>query len=165
MTPHDLHVSTRVLPDGHKFPFRVAPSASLLEVLQTGAERAGVPLLPSAEAPLDQLRNIGKHHEPGPPISDLDQAVGPFLSQPEATSDFGITLVRAIRVNTQWRIAPESSMSPRQILGLFGLDPQEYSLYRTSSPELLPVDTAIALSRGDAFEAQRDGKYGQGGSA
>ncbi len=160
MKPHELHLSVRILPDGHQHLLKLPSTATLLDVIQEGARQAGTSLLPTAEQPLDRLHNIGKHHEVGPPIEDLDQSAADFLSQPGHTDDFGIELVLAIRLNTQWQIATQPSMSPREILRLFGLDFQEYTLYRPMSGEPLPLDAPISLSRGDGFEAQRDGKYG-----
>jgi len=160
MKDHEVNVSVRVIPDNRPFPFHVPAVDSLLDVMQTGAQRADVTLLPNADAPLDLLHNIGKHQEPGPAITDLGQAVGDYVDADGHTNDFGIELVRAIRVNTRWAIAPKDMTSPHEILDLFQLNYQEYSLYRGNSADLLPLDTPIAISRGDAFEAQRDGKYG-----
>ena len=160
MKPHELHLSVCVLPDGHKHSLKLPGTATLLDVMQEGASRAGESLLPTPEQPLDRLHNIGKHHEVGPAIEDLGQPAAEYVSEPGHTDDFGIELVLAIRLNTQWQIAPQPSMSPREILQLFGLDFQEYTLYRSLSADPLPLDTSISLARGDAFEAQRDGKYG-----
>ena len=160
MTSHELNVSVRVLPDGHKHAFRVSGAATLLEVMHEGARRADVTLLPAPARPLDRLHDIGQHHQIGPAIKDLDQPASDYVKQPGHSNDFGIELVLAIRLNTQWEIAPQPAMSPREILALFGLHYEEYTLYRPMCTEPLPLDTAIVLHRGDAFEAQRDGKYG-----
>lgn len=155
-----LAVTTRIL--GTTEPprrFRIPRSVPLLTVMQTGARRAGVALLPDATNPHDRLYNVRGQHV-GEAISDLDESLQHFLRRPGTTRDFGIELVLAIRVNALWAIATSASMNPRQILALFGLDPTDYSLYRGTSVDPLPPDTAISLRRGDTFEAQRDGKYG-----
>lgn len=155
-----LAVTTRILgttEPSHRF--RIPRLAPMLMVMQTGAHRAGVALLPDATNPLDRLHNVRGQHV-GEAISDLDESLQHFLRRPGTTRDFGIELVLAIRVNALWAVATAASMNPRQILALFGLDPTDYSLYRGTSVDPLPPDTAIALRRGDAFEAQRDGKYG-----
>jgi hypothetical protein len=162
MSHSDVNVSTLVLSDSHhKETFKIAREASLLEVMQEGARRASTTLLPTNDGPLDLLHNLRKHDEVGPPIDPLSQSVGTFLEIQGNTNDFGIELVRVIKVNNRSRVAPEASMTPRQILDLFQLKIEEYSLYRENSTDLLPVDTAIALKRGDVFEAQKDGKYGR----
>lgn len=160
--PSTIHVSVRILGDDHRrFPFRIDPDASLLELMEQGASEANVNLIANPnEPPLDNLRNMRQHQQIGPPISNLDESVQAFLAHEGNTNDFAIELVLAIRVNTRWAITTSAAMTPRQILALFGLDFQEYSLYPANSPALLPLDTPISLSRGDAFEAQRDGKYG-----
>jgi hypothetical protein len=56
-------------------------------------------------------------------------------------------------------------MSPREILALpaINLPYQDYSLYRPGSAQELPLDDHIPITRGDHFEAVRDGKYGAAG--
>ncbi len=160
---HRVQVTTKLLQgDPHEARFKVPEDAPLLEVLQQGAEHAHVELLPNSEEPLDRLHNFQKHHQVGPAIDDLEQTVHDFLKEHETTRDFGIELVLAFRVNARWAVAPESSMTPRQILSLpaINLDFQAYSLYLPKSADLLPLDTPITITRGLALEAQRDGKYG-----
>ena len=57
-------------------------------------------------------------------------------------------------------VLPAPKMTPRELLTSFGFDPAQFSLYRADSTELLPPDTPISLKRGDMFEAQKDGRYG-----
>ena len=53
-------------------------------------------------------------------------------------------------------------MTPKAILALAGLSWEQYSLYYPDdSKEPLPPDAPVKLHRGQRFEAQRDGKYGQ----
>ncbi len=162
MKENDIHVSTRVIHanDEEEQKFKLPYSAPLLEVLQEGARLAQVTLLPNPEDPLDQLHVMFSHNEVGPPITDLQQQLGDFLKDKHEKNHFGIELVLAFRVNTRWVVAPQPELSPRQILGLLGINYQDYTLYREGSATPLPLDTVIAIERGMVFEAQRDGKYG-----
>src|SRR5262245_43860024 len=162
---HEVQVSTRVLPAGAEAKFKLPENAALREVLEEGARRAGVALLPPPPLkPLDRLHNLLKHDQVGPAIDDLDQPLGPYLKRKDTTNDFGIELVLAFRVNTRWAVAPRPQMTPKEILALPGinLDYQQYTLYRPGSSDRRPLDAPIHLKRGEALEAQRDGKYGGG---
>jgi hypothetical protein len=162
--PHEEHVTTRVLPDGETAHLKLPTMASLLALLQEGADHAGVSLLPNRDHPLDHLHNIEKHDHTGPVIDNLDQALGDFLKTPESTRNFGIELVLAFCVNTRWAVAPKTQMTPREILALpkINLDPTQYTLYREKSTDPLPLDQPIAITRGLRLEAQKDGRYGEG---
>ena len=162
---HEVQVSTRVLPAGAETKFKLPENAALREVLEEGARHAGVALLPpSPLKPLDRLHNLLKHDQVGPAIDDLDQPLGPYLKRKDTTHHFGIELVLAFRVNTRWAVATKPEMTPREILALpaINLDYQQYTLYLPGSNDSLPLDTPIHLKRGEALEAQRDGKYGEG---
>jgi hypothetical protein len=142
--------------------FHVERDATLLEVLEEGAGKLGVELLPpKPETPLDHLRGIYEHHTVGEPL-DLSLTVAEFLDQPPTTHHFAVELVRAFRVNTRWRVAPTTEMTPVAILSLFDLSPTEYSLYHPHEKEPLPPNAPVHVRRGECFEAQRDGKYGRG---
>lgn len=157
-------VEIRLLPDGAAARIHVHLSDSLLSMMRQGAADLQVGLLPpGADArPLDLLR----WHQPdgsySPPIEDLDQALWTFLRAHRGPRRFGIELVRAFSVNTKWAVATAPTMSPREILALpaINLPFQEYSLYRPGGARELPLDDAIPITRGDHFEAVRDGKYG-----
>jgi hypothetical protein len=164
MVQHDpeIQVTTRLLqPNASEFRFKLPADDPLLRLMQRGAELAGSSLLPTADAPLDRLHNI-RHGDPGPPIEDLSEPIKEFVTRPGTTKDFGIELVLAFRVNTRWAIAPSEQLTPREILALpqINLDPSQYSLYLANSSDLLPLDAPIHITRGMAFEAQRDGRYG-----
>jgi len=162
---HEEHVTTRLLPAGHEAKFDVPANAPLIEVLEVGAKRLGVHLLPPApQKPLDQLHDISQHGHVGPPIHNLDQALGSYLKEKETTPHFGIELVLAFRVNVRWAVATKPEMTPKEILALpaINLDYQQYTLYLPESATPLPLDQPITLKRGEALEAQRDGKYGKG---
>lgn len=160
---HSDHVTTRVLEQNSGiFRFTLPETAPLLEVLTTGAQQAKIILLPNATEPLDQLHNLGSHGEVGLAIDDLQEPLGEYLKRQHTTRDFGIELRRVFRVNNRFAVAGEPMLSPRQILTLVGLKVEEYSLYRANSADLLALDVAVAVNRGDVFEAQRDGRYGEG---
>jgi hypothetical protein len=138
----------------------VPQEITMLEILVEGAEKLRVPLLPSAENPLDRLHKI--HGNQVGEALNLELVLEDLLEQEPGIHRFGIELVLAIQINTRWRIASESRMSPKDILTLADLPWQEYSLYfPCDSVEPMPPDTPIELQRGYRFEAQRDGKYGE----
>jgi len=148
-------------PEHERRHFHVRRDAMLLEVLDEGARKLDVRLLPNPEMPLDRLRGVYGDHRVGEPL-DLNVTVEDFLRHEHPTHHFAVELVLAIEINTRWRIAPEKEMTPKEILALAGLPWEQYSLYYPSdSVEPLPPDTPVKLHRGQRFEAQRDGKYGQ----
>ena len=169
--PHDPHavaVQVHLLPsqcNPHErhATLHVGRQATLLDIMQLGAERFGVEILPSPTEPWDTLHSLrhGPSH-PGPAIAELDQTLEEYLRHPGTTPDFGIRLELVFRVNTRWDISPSPELTPRQILTLpkIGLDPQDYSLYEVDSSEVLPADKPVKICHGSVFEAQKDGKYG-----
>ena len=147
-------------PEHERKHFHVARDTGLLEVLDEGAKKLDVKLLPNPEAPLDQLRGVFENHHVGEPLN-LQLTLEEFLKQTPHAHHFAVDLVLAIEINTRWRIASEREMTPKAILGLAGLAWQEYSLYYPAdSVDPLPPDIPVKLHRGQRFEAQRDGKYG-----
>ena len=155
-----VEISVEVLDScDRKHKVRIADNASLLEVLQEASKKLRVELLPNRCHPLDALRNYDECGRLSEPL-DLDLSLSELLSQPRTTTHFAIELVLAIRVNARWKVAPIASMSPRQITELFELDHTQYTLYRPDCDQPLPLDDPIDLTRGIAFEAQLDGKYG-----
>lgn len=160
----EVEVSVGLLPDLDKQTrhFRVHRDALLLDVVDKGAQALEVTLLPGPQNPLDHLHGVYGDAKVGPPL-DFKLVLQEFLKQSDATHRFAVELVLAIQINTRWRVAPSEQMVPRAILTLAGLSPQEYSLYYPpESVDPLPPDQPIELHRGDRFEAQRDGKYGEG---
>ena len=132
----------------------------LLQLLDEGARKLNVKLLPNDTQPLDHLRGVYHDHEVGEPLN-LEVTLGEFLKQHPVTHHFAVELVLAIQVNTRWRVAPEKDLTPKAILTVAGLNPEEYSLYHpVDAKEPLPRDVPVKLHRGERFEAQRDGKYG-----
>jgi hypothetical protein len=161
--PHEVQGTTRVLPAGAEAKFKMPENASQLEVLREGAQHAGVQLLPPPPlSPIDRLHDVPHPGVVGPAIDNLEQSLGDYLKQKGTTPNFGIELVLAFRVNTRWAVATKPQMTPREILALpaINLDYTQYTLYLPDSVKVLPLDVPITITRGMAFEAQRDGKYG-----
>ena len=159
---HEVHVTTKLLPSGPEAKFNFPENAALLEVLEEGAKHLSIQLLPPAPGkPLDLLRDIS-HGQVEPVIENLDQTLGDYLKEKGTTAHFGIELVLAFRVNTRWAVATAEQMTPKQILALqaINLPYEQYTLYLPGSSDPLPLDTPITLTRGEALEAQKDGKYG-----
>lgn len=156
-----IQVGFRELPDGSEAKFKVGLTDLIRDVFEKGAKALKKPLLPPDSAnPLDILRCRKRRGEGwSDPITNLDQPLWLTLIN-GCTRHFGIEYVLAVKINTIWRIAPADSMTPRELLTSFDLDPAQYSLYKPDSIEPLPADTPISLSRGDMFEAQKDGRYG-----
>jgi len=159
---HEVEFLVEVLhhPDHERRHLHFKSDATLLEVLDESARKLDAKLLPNAHTPLDLLHGVYEHHRVGGALN-LDLTVEGFLQQEPGTHHLGIELVRAIEINTRWRIAPEAEMTPKAILALAGLPWEQYSLYfPADSVDPLPPDTPVKLHRGQRFEAQRDGKYG-----
>ena len=159
---HEVEISVEKFhtPTHERRHFRMPREAALLEVLDKGARELGEHLLPNPEKPLDELRGVYKDHETGEPLN-LELTLAEFLREEPRTHHFAVELVLAIQINTRWRIAPKEEMTPKEILALADLPWQEYSLYHPcDSVDPLPPDTPVKLHRGERFEAQRDGKYG-----
>jgi hypothetical protein len=159
----DVELSVELLGDAehHLKHFRAPEEETLLFMLDEGARKLEVHLLPSAEKPFDHLRGVYEHHRVGEPLL-LEMTLEQFLRHEPRTHHFGVELVLAIEINTRWRVAPEQEMTPKAILALADLPWQDYSLYYpVDKVEPLPPDTPVKLHRGQRFEAQRDGKYGE----
>ena len=90
---------------------------AMLEILDEGARKLGVKLLPDPQAPLDVLRAVYRDHEAGAPLN-LDLTLAEFLKQEPVTHHFAVDLVLAIQINTRWRVAPKEDMTPKAILEL-----------------------------------------------
>jgi hypothetical protein len=156
------HVDVTARVGGHATQeFEIASEATLLDVMERAATLAGVALLPPMERPFDHIHEMNGDCI-GTGIEFLDQTLAEYLRRGDRSPHFAIELALAIRVNTRWDVAPETSMSPRQILSLprIHLDHKEFTLYLPDSTAPLPLDTPIRLERGIDLEAQRDGKYG-----
>lgn len=155
-----IRLGVRRFPDGEERHFSAALGDSLLEVLRKAGDVLGAPILPPPSGePLDALRHLERHQRWSEPFNDLGQPL--WLALVHGSSrHFGVEYKLAVQVNTRWAIAPSQSATPRELLSTFDLDPAEFSLYYTTSSELLPPDTPLQIKRGDRFEAQKDGRYG-----
>jgi len=157
-------VEVRLIRDNAIARIHVHLSDALVTLMRQGAAELNVGLLPPGTdaLPLDLLRWRQPDGSYSAPVQDLDQALWTFLRAHRGPRRFGIELVRAFAVNTKWAAATAAAMSPRDILALsaINLPFQEYSLYRPGSARELPLDDPIPITRGDHFEAVRDGKYG-----
>jgi len=117
-------------------------------------------LPPSPLAPFDKIFSYDKHNDLIGPITDLSMPLGRVLVQYRCKKKFGLELLRSIKVNSTWKVAPKDSMTPREILGLFGMDYTQYTLYLPDSQDPLPLDVSLSTERGKCFEAIKDGRYG-----
>jgi hypothetical protein len=149
---------------GHGFEeFEVPGDATLSETMRETGRLTGVGLLPPGEHPFDRLHSI--HGEQvGPVIEDLKETIDEYLEKSGVEPRFEVELQRTFRVNTRWDVAPSDQLSPREILALpkINLDYKEFTLYLPGKHEPLPLEVPILIERGADFEAQRDGRYGQG---
>jgi hypothetical protein len=154
-------VSVRQWPEGKEHHIRVGLSESLLEMMRKGAQAIQMPLLPPApEPPLDLLRaRERKSREWSEAIEDLDTPLWLAMAH-GLLPKFAIEYRLVIRINAKWGVAPEPAMTPRLILTTFGFDPAQFTLYHLNSSQPLPPDTPITITRGECFEAQKDGRYG-----
>lgn len=156
-----VQVGFREFPDGHEVKFKASLTDTLREVFERGAKALGETLLPpGSDEPLDRLRTRKRHGNGwSDPISKLERPLWLALAE-GITRHFGVEYVLAVKINTKWGVAPSASMTPRELLTSFGLDPSQYSLYRPDGIDPLPADTPLSLKREDMFEAQKDGRYG-----
>lgn len=155
-----IPLKANILPTGEFKSFRVSPSDTVLEVMQAIAREFGVLLLPpEPQQPLDQLFCYGRNNQLIGPIDDLSQPIWRIIVR-HRSRKFGLKLLLIIKVNSTWKIASKSSMSPREILDLFGMDYTQYTLYSEKGTDPLPLDSPLALERGECFAALKDGKYG-----
>lgn len=145
-----------------EFKFKAALGDTLGEIFVKASQVLGKELLPPGPgAPLDLLRCKMRKNEWSDPITDFDEPLWLALLR-GCKRRFAIEYLLVVKVNTQWRVAVSDQMTPRDLLSLFGMDAQEFSLYSMDGSEPLPVDVPLELKRGDRFEAQKDGRYGSG---
>ena len=144
---------------GTEVKFKAELNDTLSEVFRKAAEALNKPLLPPAlSQPLDVFRckmRGGNWEE----ITNFEQPLWLALLR-GCTRNFAVEYKLVVKINTRWGVAPSSNATPRQLLTAFGMNPDEFSLYRTDSTEPLPPDSPLELQRADKFEAQKDGRYG-----
>lgn len=139
---------------------RANPDDTLGEVLGDGAQALGRRILPPGPAaPLDLLRGQLHNGVWSEPITDLSQILRRALNK-QFNKEFAIEFRLIVKINALWGLAPAKEVTPRQLLAAFGMDASEFTLYPPDSETEYPADTPIQLKRGDKFEAQKDGRYG-----
>lgn len=146
-------------PSGDEQHFKAALSDTIGEVFRHGARILGEHLLPPAPAePLDYLRQR-RRHEWSEPLTDLEQPLWLLLAH-HHSREFSIEYRLLVKINAKWGVAPSDHATPRELLTSFGFDPAQFSLYLANGTTPLPPDTPIQVKRGEKFEAQADGRYG-----
>jgi hypothetical protein len=160
LTGLKVRMSARVYPDGLEKHFHAQLGDTLREVFEKAAGALGNPLLPPAPAkPLDLFRMRRHNGTWSDPISDLHLPLWKALAE-GLSRHTAVEYELLVRINTKWGIPTSASITPRLLLTEFGFDAAQYSLYKPGSGVPLPPDTPIQVSRGEHFEAQKDGRYG-----
>ncbi len=157
------HVPLKVhlLPEGEFRTIKVQIDITIGELMAKIAKEFGVKLLPPAPlAPFDKIFSYGKRNELVGPITDLSAPLGRILVQYHCKKKFALELVRSIKVNVSWKVAPKEIMTPSEILALFGMDYTQFTIYLPDSQDPLPLHVGLHLKRGECFEAIKDGRYG-----
>ncbi len=156
-----VHLKVHMLPNGEFRAMKVQMDIIMRELMSKIAKEFGEKLLPPPPmVPLDRLFCYGRHNELVGPITDLSMTLGRALLQYRCKRKFGLELVRSIKVNATWKVAPEEIMTPSEILDLFGMDYKEYTIYLPDSQDPLPLHVGLNIKRGECFEAIKDGRYG-----
>jgi hypothetical protein len=159
-TSLDVRMSVRRLPDGEASHFHARLGDTLLRVYEEAAKALREPLLPPPPGlPLDVLLFRARDGEWRPPVTNLDVPLWEALAE-GMTRHLGIDYKLIVRINVKWGVAPRERMTPRELLVKFGFDPTQFTLYKRDSKDPLPPDTPISLHRGEHFEAQKNGHYG-----
>lgn len=154
-----VRIGIRRFPAGDEKHFNAPLSDTVGEVFRCGARVLDEYLLPPAPAePLDYLRQR-RHHEWSEPLTDLDQPLWLLLAH-DHSRHFSIEYRLIVKINTKWGVAPSEHATPRELLTSFGFDPAQFSLYLANGTTPLPPDTPLHIKRGEKFEAQADGRYG-----
>jgi len=157
-----VRLSAQKYPDGTLIHFHARLGDTLKEVFVKASHALDERLLPPPPLlPLDlcRLRRHNGHWDD--PITDFELPLWAALAE-GLSRHTSIEYRLEVRINTKWGVASKKDMTPRELLVEFGFKPEEFSLYRPDSTQVLPPDTPIELHRGEHFEAQKDGKYGGG---
>jgi hypothetical protein len=157
----ELHIKACLLPENEFRIIRAKLTDTLRQIMEKIAAKFDVVLLPpSPQDPYDQLFCYDRHDNLVGPLTELSLPLWRLLIQYHCKLKLGLKLLLSFKVNTTWIIAPKSQMTPREILGLCGMDYTQYTLYLPDSADPLPLDEVMTITRGDYFEALKDGKYG-----
>ena len=153
----------QLLPRGEFKTIRAKLSDTIGHLMVETARVFGEVLLPPApNVPFDKFFCYGPDDKLIGPLEDLSVTLLQVLRQHRCRRKFGLELALALKVNANWKVAPKDSMTPKEILVLFGMDPSQFTLYAVGSSEPFPLDHLIEIKRGSCFEALRDGRYGGG---
>lgn len=156
-----IPLKVHILPNGEFRTIKVRIDITVGELMAKIAKEFGKHLLPPHPLdPFDKIFCYGKHDEIIGPITDLSMTLGRVLLQYRCRRKFGLELVRSIKVNSTWKVAPKDIMTPSEILDLFGMDYTQYTIYLPDSQDPLPLHIGLDIKRGDCFEAIKDGRYG-----
>lgn len=148
--------------DDEDMKLRAKVNDTLGEVLEAAGKALGTKVLPPGpEAPLDLLRGQLHSGEWSGPIADLSQPLGKALEK-RFKKHFAVEYLLVVKINALWGVSPSANPTPRQLLAAFGMDANEYTLYPPNKNTPYPVDTPMRVKRGQHFEAQKDGRYGDG---
>lgn len=156
-----IPVKISLLPVGEFRVIRVPIDITIGELMAKIAKEFDKKLLPPAPlAPFDRIFSYDKQNNLIGPITDLSMPLVRALVQYHCKKKFSLELVRSIKVNSTWKVAPKDIMTPGEILDLFGMDYTQYTIYLPDSQDPLPLHVGLNIERGDCFEAIKDGKYG-----
>ncbi|MGB7202172.1 MAG: E2/UBC family protein [Pyrinomonadaceae bacterium] len=158
----DVNLTARVWEKNNDVNFKAKLDDTLGEVLEKAGKALGEKILPpEPAAPLDLLRGRLHNGQWSDPITDLSQLLGRALKE-RFDKHFAVEYMLVVKINALWGISPTNTPTPRQLLAAFGMDASEFTLYPPDSSEPYPVDRPIKVRRGQKFEAQKDGRYGDG---
>ena len=154
-----ISIKALILPNGEVRKLKVELNETLDKVMQRIAAEFNLQILPPApQMPLDELFVFDHHNELKGPL-DLSTTLFKVIVK-NGSRKLGLKLNLSIKVNARWKVAPKDLMTPREILALFDMDPSQFTLYAKGSANPLPIDEALKLTRGEPFEAMKDGRYG-----
>lgn len=157
----ELNIKVCLLPKNEFRIIRTKLVDTLSQMMEKIATKFNEVLLPpNPQNPYDQLFCYDRHDNLIGPLTELSLPLWRLLIQYHCKLKFGLKLLLSFKVNTTWVIAPKSQMTPKEILGLCGMDYTQFTLYLPDSADPLPLDGVLTISRGDYFEALKDGKYG-----
>ena len=160
LTRLKVRMSAQRYPDGKEVHFSAHLGNTLRQVFEEAAHALGEPPLPpKPQQPLDLFRMRRHNGAWSGPITDFDLPLWKALAD-GLSRHVSVEYRLVVQINTKWGVASASQMTPRALLAEFGFDPSQFSLYKAGSADLLPPDTPIQISRGERFEAQKDGRYG-----
>lgn len=165
LTKRKVMLTVRAWPNGNDLKIKAKLTDTLGQVFSEAAGALREPLLPpTPDTPFDVLRARLQRGGWSKPVMNLEEPLWVALGR-GFTRHFAIEYKLIVKINSRWGIAPAENATPRQLLAAFDMDASEFTLYPVDGNVEFPVDVPLSIKRGDRFEAQKDGKYGSGGSA